>query len=310
MSRYRICGLTIEMNAPEWTLHDNLKIFLCDAEDTPDPVAHVDAAVSAITVDTVVTDICCSIVFKMRDAITPNKTKLIVRTAGTSIYESDGYIYNLSSYEKEILYCLTALENWSVCTMYVDQEYNDKHNKEMVQRVKNSVLAALRKVMIAALAQKQGLLIHSASVLWNNKGIVFSAPSQTGKSTHAHLWKQLYGTPILDGDVTACRIVNGIPLVYGLPWCGTSGEFMNQSVPLGAIVFLQQAKENRIEKLDFKESFLRLAARCFLLPWNDEMTNQFLNIIQEVAASAGCYLLNCLPDNDAVELVKKCLEKN
>lgn len=288
MPKYYISGLVIEIVAPKWALYDNLELFSCDDGDT---------------------DVICIVIFKEHSFIPSEKAKLIVKTAGTSIYEFNGFIHKLNGDEKDIPSYTVASENWSDCTMYVDPEYNDPDDEEMVQCVRDGIFAALRKVMIAVLAQKQGLIIHSSTIIWNDTGIVFSAPSGTGKSTHTNLWKQLYGVQILDGDATACRIVNGIPFTFGLPWCGTSGEFMNHCVPLGAIVFLEQAKENSIKRLDFQESFLRLAARCFLLPWNDKMTNQFLDIIQSIAANADCYLLNCLPDNNAVELVKKCLEK-
>ena len=289
MPKYCISDLIIEIAAPEWAMHDNLGSFLCDAGDT---------------------DVCCDIVFKKRPTMPSEEAKIIVRIPGTIIYEFQGCIHNLSGDDTDIPSYTVASENWSFNTMLVDPEYNNPNDHEIVQCVRDGVFMAIRKIVIAALAQKQGLIIHSSTILWKGKGVMFSAPSGTGKSTHAHLWKQLYDTPILDGDATACRMLNGIPIVYGLPWCGTSGEFINKSVPLGAIVFLQQAKENSIEKLDLSESIIRLAARCFLLPWNNELMNQFLDIVQEIAENADCYLLNCLPDSDAVELVKKCLEMN
>lgn len=305
MPKYCISDLITKINAPEWVLHDNLRIFLCNIESSEDSKTALGLGAAAQHEGA---DVCCSIVFKRYDTILVEKAMLVVKTMGTSIYNSEGYIYNLSGDKDDIPSCIVASEDWSVCTMYIDPEYNNPNDKVIIQCVREGVLVALRKIMIAALAQKQGLIIHSSSILWNNKGILFSAPAGTGKSTHVHLWKQLYDTPILDGDATACRLINGNHYVYGLPWCGTSGEFMNQSAPLGAIVFLQQAKENSIIKLEFHEAFLRLTARCFLLPWNDKMTNQFIDIIQEVAASADCYLLNCMPDQDAVDLVKNCLE--
>lgn len=289
MPKYCIFDLVIEITAPEWALHDNLGSFLCDTGDT---------------------DIYCGIFFEKRPTIPREEAKIIVKTPGTTIFKFQGCIHNLRGDDEDIPSYTVASENWSFHTMLVDPEYNNPKDNEIVQSVREGIFAALRQVAIAALAQRQGLIIHSSTILWNGKGVMFSAPSGIGKSTHAHLWQQLYDTPILDGDATACRMVNGIPTVYGLPWCGTSGEFINKSVPLRAIVFLQQAKENRIEKLDLRETIIRLTARCFLLPWNNELMNQFLDTVQKIAENVDCYLLNCLPDSDAVELVKKCLEQN
>lgn len=289
MPKYRISDLIIEIDAPEWALHDNLGSFLCE---------------------TGAADVYCSIVFKKRPLAPREDAKIIAKTPGTMIYEFQGCIHNLNGDDKDIPSYTVAAQNWSFHTMFVDPEYNNPNDKDIVQGVRDGIFASLRDVMIAALAQKQGLIIHSSSILWKGKGVMFSAPSGTGKSTHAHLWQQLYDTPILDGDATACRMVNGVPIVYGLPWCGTSGEFINRSVPLKALVFLQQAKENSIAKLDLRETIIRLTARCFLLPLNNKMMNQFLDTVQEIAENTDCYLLNCRPDSDAVELVKECLEMN
>ena len=289
MPKYCISDLIIEVEAPEWALHDNLGPFLCDTGDR---------------------DVFCGIVFNKRPTILSEEAEIIVKTPGTTIFEFEGCFHNLSGDDEDIPSYTVASKKWSVYTMFVDPEYNNPKDHEIVQSVRDGIFSALRSVAIVALAQKQGLTIHSCTIIWNGKGVLFSAPSGTGKSTHAQLWKQLYNTSILDGDVTACRMVNGIPIVYGLPWCGTSGEFINRNVPLRAIVFLEQAKENSIKKLDLRETVIRLTARSFLLPWNNELMNQYLDIVQEIAENTDCYLLNCLPDSDAVELVKKCLEMN
>lgn len=295
MIKYTISGLTIELVAPEWILHDNLKAFLIDIDNTND------------SNDILGTDVCCRIEFKNKRIAPTCNSKLIVETAGTSIYESDKYFQILFKYYDDIVYSMVASKDWSDYILLIEKKYHDSFNEEYVLQVKNSVFRALRKVMISSLLKKRGLLIHSSSIIWNDKGILFSAPSKTGKSTHAHLWKQIYGTTILDGDVNACRIIDDVPIIYGLPWCGTSDEYVNNSVPLRAIVFLQQDKINSIKKLDFQEALLRLYARCFLLPWNNAMTNMFIDIVQEFVTKTDCYLLNCLPDADAVGLVRNCL---
>ena len=297
MPKYRISDVSLDIAAPEWALHDNLESFLWDTGDT-----------ETRDTETRDTDVYCEIIFKKRPTIPGDEAQIMAKTPGTTIYKFHDDIHNLSGDDKDIPSYTVAAKNWSCHTMLVDPDYNNPNDHEIARSVRDGLFAALRSVLISALAQKRGLIIHSCTILWQGEGVMFSAPSGIGKSTHAHLWQQLYKTPILDGDATACRMVQGVPIVYGLPWCGTSGEFINQRVPLGAIVFLQQANENRIEKLDLSEATLRLTARCFLLPWTHELMNQFLDTVQEIAENVDCYLLNCRPDSDAVELVKTCLE--
>ncbi|WP_418792216.1 hypothetical protein [Phosphitispora sp. TUW77] len=287
MTKYCISDLIIEIAAPEWVLHDNFKFFSCKNGNP---------------------DVYCKVKFEKRPGKPAAGVKIIAKTPGTLIFEYEKHIHNLSGDEHDIPCYTTASMDWSSYTMFIDPEYNNPNDDAIVQTVKEGIFVSLREAVIGRLAQKNGLIIHSSTILWQGRAIMFSAPSGTGKSTHAHLWQQLYNTPILDGDAAACRIIDGSPIVYGLPWCGTSGEFINQSAPLGAIVFLQQSKENSIVRLDFRESVLRLAARCFLLPWSNELMNQYLDTVQEITAETECFLLNCLPDFEAVELVKKCLQ--
>lgn len=168
---------------------------------------------------------------------------------------------------------------------------------------------AVRELFTPALILRGGLMIHASSIEWNGHGVIFPAPSGTGKSTHVHLWQKRYGVTILDGDQTSCRLVDGVPVVFGLPWCGTSGEFVNASRPLRAIVFLEQAPLNSIARLTSNEAAVRLFARCFMHMSNEAMTDRALQTIQEIVGRTDCYLLMCRPDFEAVELVKQCLEK-
>lgn len=286
MPLYGIAGLTIEIAAPEWALHDNLRLFLGG-------IGKADA--------------CCSVVFAKRPSKPGIDAKIIATTPGTLVYEQQSSIHKLSGDENDIPSYTVASLNCSSYQMYIDPEYNTPDDEAVVQSIREGLLASLRDFIISLLARNNGLIIHSSSIIFQDKGLLFSAPSGTGKSTHTHLWRQYYGTPILDGDATACRLINGKPVVYGLPWCGTSGEFLNSSAPLAAVIFLQQAKENRIKKLDLPEAVQRLISRCFLQPWNEELMNSYLAIAEEIARKADCYLLECLPEREAVELVKKCL---
>jgi hypothetical protein len=46
-----------------------------------------------------------------------------------------------------------------------------------------------------------------------------------------------------------------------------------------------------------------------MLRWDNKLTDEFLNTVQRISEHADCYLLECLPDFGAVELVKNCLKK-
>lgn len=287
MAKYCISEVVIEIIAPEWMLHENLSYFLCDTEYT---------------------DVFCYVDFASPPELHNSKVNFIVDTPVTKIYEFQNSIYDISCDKNDIPSCIIASNNWSTYNILINPEHKNKNDIKYVKAIREGLFAALREVMITVLSQKQGLIIHSSTIIWNNTAVMFSAPSVTGKTTHTNLWKQLYNVQILNGDTAACRLINKQPVVYGLPWCGTSNEFINKTLPLKAIIFLQQADKNYIEELNTSDAIMRLISRSFLLPWNKELMDKYLKTAEDIGSNANCYLLNCLPDYEAVELVKRCLQ--
>jgi hypothetical protein len=134
-------------------------------------------------------------------------------------------------------------------------------------------------------------------------GIIFSAPSGTGKSTHANLWVRHLGAMILNGDRAALRTVNNEVNVYGTPWSGSSHLFLNRKAPLKAIVLLEQASYNKIEELPRDRAVSLLTPRCFLPYFDSELMELSICNLEEIIKRIPIYLLKCRPDYEAAETV-------
>lgn len=89
------------------------------------------------------------------------------------------------------------------------------------------------------LNRRHGFVLHSAFVRWREKGILFSGPSGTGKSTQADLWERFEEAEILNGDRTVVRKVDGHWRAFGFPFSGSSDIYRNDSAPIAAVVVLQ-----------------------------------------------------------------------
>jgi len=152
--------------------------------------------------------------------------------------------------------------------------------------------------------------LHSAAIVWRGNGILFSAPSGTGKSTQADLWVTNYGAEYINGDRPLLKLDGERLYVCGTAWSGSAEIYKNVCVPLLALVFVEQFPENRIYPLDNAEALKRVLPRCFL-PYNDrEMMALAMDIIDAIIAHADCWRLQCTPDIGAAELVKKCIMEN
>ena len=144
--------------------------------------------------------------------------------------------------------------------------------------------------------------IHSSAIAVNNEGIIFSAPSGTGKSTHTALWKKYYNADIINDDSPFISADADNIILHGSPWAGTTGINMNKSVPLKAIVFLQQAPENSIQPLAVLQS-LQLLLRELLMPCDRQLIDNVYTMLNLVLATVPCYLLKCTPDKEAADVV-------
>lgn len=159
------------------------------------------------------------------------------------------------------------------------------------------------------LIKMNGLQIHCSSIEYEGKGLVFSAPSGTGKSTHARMWKEMYGDSVryVNDDRPAVRLREGKVMLCGTPWSGTSDLFSNTAIPLKCIVMLEQAPFNKIERLPASKSIQMLLPRCFLPYFDGGMMEEAMATLEKIIEDTPVYHLQCKPEYGAVELVQKCI---
>lgn len=150
--------------------------------------------------------------------------------------------------------------------------------------------------------------IHSSAISYKNNGIIFSAPSGTGKSTHTSLWKKVFedDVTIVNDDSPLIGVHNNGAVLYGSPWAGASGINVNSTSPLKAIVFLEQAPQNSIEKLPTIFA-LRYLLKQIRIPFDKDMTDKVYTLLNLLLYTVPCYLLKCLPDENAVMTVKNMI---
>lgn len=153
-----------------------------------------------------------------------------------------------------------------------------------------------------------GILIHASFIEHDGKAILFTAPSETGKSTQAQLWCDHMGTKLMNGDRAAVRIVDGQVWACGVPFSGSSSVRENVKMPLAAIVYLSQAPENSIARLRGAQAFRRVWEGCTVNVWDREDVELATETVSAVISRVPVYHLSCTPDIRAVELLNDALE--
>lgn len=170
-------------------------------------------------------------------------------------------------------------------------------------------MGLLNRLAFEKTLSEHGRFILHASFIETSKGaILFTAPSGTGKSTQADLWKRYRGTEIINGDRAGIWKAGDLWMAGGVPWCGTSGIMKNKTMPLRAIVILEQGAENQIKEIRFVSKVGRLMEQITINPWNKEMLSAAQMFCLEICQKVPVILLSCRPDIGAVELLEKELE--
>lgn len=152
----------------------------------------------------------------------------------------------------------------------------------------------------------RALVFHASYILWNGRAILFTAPSGTGKSTQAALWKAHRGACIVNGDKAGVTL-RGMPCAHGVPFAGTSGICHNKTAPLAAVVVLSQAKENHICRLSPVQAVTSLCKNLFV---NTEIVSEgqmSVQLLLDLVEQVPVYALACTPDEGAVRTLESVL---
>lgn len=160
------------------------------------------------------------------------------------------------------------------------------------------------------LLKHQMLTFHGVLMEHNGCGVIISAPSGTGKTTHARMWRDSRNALIINGDRATCQNINGVWTGFGLPWSGTSGEQINRSVPITAIVVLEQGETNQARQITSPlEAFMMLLPHVQYPSWDKEMTSKAMDLLEDFLKEIPVIRLSCLPDLEAVDVLEKAIEQ-
>ncbi len=152
-------------------------------------------------------------------------------------------------------------------------------------------------------------VFHASYIDIGDEALLFAAPSETGKSTQADLWAQYAGAEVINGDRVAIAMKNGRYHAYGYPACGSSGICINRTLPIRAIIVLEQGAENRVSLMSPGEKFRAALSGMVINAWETEETRMAMNLAEKWIASIPMYRFSCRPDEDAVNTLKTFLNK-
>lgn len=163
-------------------------------------------------------------------------------------------------------------------------------------------------LMMYALTSRGKGIVHSAGLVLGGRCIVAAGRSGAGKSTLSRCWAARHGIGSLLSDdrvILGCSRDEGArPDAYGSPWPGEMGVSLNQRQPLGALVFLNKARENRLVPISSRVAVERLFP-VTSIPWFDpEYLGTALANVERWVAGIPVYEFQFTPDEGAVRTLE------
>lgn len=136
----------------------------------------------------------------------------------------------------------------------------------------------LLKSVQKLLPKRNAVLFHASSIIHNNFGIMFIAPTGGGKSTIIQLLQKL-GSKYTD-DISIIKKTNNSFELYQSPFSEKNPILKrNNSYPLKLICILHKSKKCNLRTYSFTESLKKVAANALIVPSTDKRRR---NIVSEL----------------------------
>ncbi len=160
-------------------------------------------------------------------------------------------------------------------------------------------LAVYRKIADKA-PEYNTFLFHGSVLEMDGVGYLFTAPSGTGKSTHAALWRQVFGDRVtmINDDKPLLTWRDGHIWASGTPWDGKHGLSTNRTVPLRAICFLERGETNGVISLTPGEAYEKLILQTHR-PGNSMMLIKTLELLDKTVENVPLYRMHCNMNQEA-----------
>lgn len=166
------------------------------------------------------------------------------------------------------------------------------------------------------LSLRNGVLLHSSGMIYDNKGILFVGHSGAGKSTTAQLFINANEfderkCTLLCDDRNIIRHINNQWFLFGTWSHGDINLVSSKCAPLKAIFFINQSMENIIAiQPDKNENFLRILPFVIRGYRTSLWWNNTINITKQITEQIPCFSMDFDKSGKIVNIIKEYLDSN
>lgn len=182
--------------------------------------------------------------------------------------------------------------NWSVLRAAANRISDPQIQRNDLWSIES---LAVQQMLAEELLSFDTLLMHGAVIAVDNAAYMFTATSGTGKTTHIQKWlEKIDGAYVVNGDKPF--VIVGKPgeesMACGSPWAGKEHLQTNVVVPLKAIVLLERADENHMERISSAQAFPFVYQQVYQ-PDDEEKLRKTLHLISRLISSVPVWRFWC-----------------
>lgn len=162
---------------------------------------------------------------------------------------------------------------------------------------------AIYREIAERMVERGVLLFHGSAIEADGEAYLFTAPSGTGKSTHARLWRETlpalgHQISMVNDDKPLLRFTEEGIDVCGTPWNGKHQLGENKIVPLRAICRICRGETNTIRPMMGVERLPVLLSQTYR-PKGKEGIRKSLALLGRLSQEVAMYELHCNMDREA-----------
>jgi len=175
-----------------------------------------------------------------------------------------------------------------------EQDQSYKHTPDVRYSAEYLETVAVYRKIAEKMPEYDTILFHGSVLALEGCAYMFTAGSGTGKSTHARLWREAFGSRVvmINDDKPLLKITDTGVTAYGTPWNGKHCLGSNTSAPLKAVCILSRAEQNSIEPITKCAAWQYLYTQTYR-PKSMNAAKKTLMLTDKLANGVRLYSLHC-----------------
>ena len=153
-------------------------------------------------------------------------------------------------------------------------------------------------------------IFHAVAFRWKGKAWLMTAPSGTGKSTQFFNWRRLFPAEITmicgDHPVLEQR-ADGSVWVHPTHWNGKESMGSSANALLGGIVVLEQAGENRMDRISAHEALVPVLNQFCVVPETEQEIRSMIGLLDRMLGDHPVWKLRNLGDDASTALLRETI---